>query len=71
MGRSCFDAGEIQHPDAPAKRVLNASGNSEGLRRLAALLLLCADGQRYDPEFHVHLDREPEAPGEPPSSPGK
>ena len=66
MRRSCFDSREIQHADAPATRVLNVCGNPEGLRRLAALLLLCAARQRYDPKFHVQLDREPEARGEPP-----
>jgi hypothetical protein len=45
--------------------VLSVCGNREGLRRLAALLLLCADGERYDPSFHIHLDCEPGPPREP------
>ncbi len=65
-GEILFRLGEVQHPDGPATPVLNVCGNAEGLRRLAALLLLCADSPRFDPGFHVHLDREPEAPGEPP-----
>jgi hypothetical protein len=36
------------------------------LKRLAALLLLCADGERYDPGFHVHLDRDDTDPGKRP-----
>ena len=61
-----FRLGEVQHPDGPGSPVLNVCGNQEGLRRLAALLLLCADGQKYDGDFHVHLDREPAGIGEPP-----
>lgn len=37
---------------------LNISGNRMGLRRLAAMLLLCADSERYDSTFHIHLDDE-------------
>lgn len=50
--------GEVEHPDAPPTRVLDLSGNRDGLRRLAALLLLVADGDRYDDGFHVHLEDE-------------
>src|SRR5689334_5236656 len=53
-----FRLGQVQHPDAPPTAVLDVCGNPAGLRQLAAWLLLCADGERYDPGFHVHLDRE-------------
>jgi hypothetical protein len=65
-GEVLIRLGEVQHPDVPPTPVLNVCGNRDGLRRLAALLLLCADGQRYDPAFHVHLAPEPEALGESP-----
>ena len=61
-----FALGEVQHPDGPSTPVLNVSGNPDGLRRLAALLLLCAESERYDAQFHVHLDREPVVPGQRP-----
>lgn len=34
-------------------------GNKEGLRRLAAMLLLCADSEPFDPMFHMHLEDRP------------
>lgn len=37
---------------------LDICGNREGLQRLAALLLLCADGESYDKFFHIHLEDE-------------
>ena len=64
-GEVLFGLGEVLHSDAPATAVLNVCGNREGLRRLAALLLLCADGEKYDPSFHIHLDCEPGPPREP------
>ena len=64
-GEILFRLGEVLRSDAPATPVLNVCGNREGLRRLAALLLLCADGARYDPSFHIHLDCEPGPPREP------
>jgi hypothetical protein len=65
-GEVLFRLGEVQHPDGAPTPVLNVCGTRDGLRRLAAMLLLCADGQRYDHEFHIHLDREPESSREPP-----
>jgi hypothetical protein len=65
-GEVLFRLGEVQHPDDAPTPVLNVCGTRDGLRRLAAMLLLCADGHRYDPGYHVHLDREPEAAGDPP-----
>ena len=63
-GEVLFQLGEVLHSDTPATPVLNVCGNREGLRRLAALLLLCADGEKYDPSFHIHLDCEPGPPRE-------
>jgi hypothetical protein len=59
-----FALDKSEHPDGPSTPVLNVSGNADGLRRLAALLILCAESERYDARFHVHLEREPFAPGE-------
>jgi hypothetical protein len=53
-----FRLGKMDHPDGPSTPVLDVVGNREGLRRLAALLLLCADGDGYDDHFHIHLDRD-------------
>jgi hypothetical protein len=39
-------------------QVLNVCGTREGMERLAAMLLLCASSDKYDPEFHIHLERE-------------
>lgn len=64
-GEVLFQLGEVLHSDTPATPVLTVCGNREGLRRLAALLLLCADGDRYDQTFHIHLDCEPGPPREP------
>jgi hypothetical protein len=55
--RIVFRLSQVEHFDEPSTPVLDISGNPEGLRRLAAELLLCADSERYDPEFHIHLDR--------------
>ena len=32
-----------------------------GLKRLAAILLLCAETDRYEPGFHMHLDHDGES----------
>jgi hypothetical protein len=61
-----FAFGKVEHSNGPPIPVLNVSGNSDGFRRLAALLLLCAESERYDARFHMHLEREPVAPGERP-----
>ncbi len=42
-----------------SRSVLNICGTREGMERLAAMLVLCADSEKYDPEFHIHLEREP------------
>jgi hypothetical protein len=39
-----------------ATRVLNICGTREGLEYLAAMLVLCADSDKYDPWFHIHLE---------------
>jgi hypothetical protein len=41
------------------RQVLNVCGNAEGLKDLAAMLLLTADSEKYDPEFHIHLENMP------------
>lgn len=53
-----FRLGSVEHEDEPSTPVLHVTGNREGLQRLAALLLLCADSERFDSQFHVHLERE-------------
>ncbi len=35
---------------------INICGNREGLRQLAAMLLLAADSAQYDDSFHIHLE---------------
>jgi hypothetical protein len=37
-------------------RVLNICGTREGLEYLAAMLVLCADSDKYDRWFHIHLE---------------
>jgi hypothetical protein len=61
-----FALDKAERPDGSSTSVLNVSGNPDGLRRLAALLILCAESERYDAGFHVHLDHESATPGEPP-----
>lgn len=41
------------------RQVLNVCGNAEGLKYLAEMLLLTADSEQYDPEFHIHLEFMP------------
>ena len=47
----------IEDEDGRTRNGLNICGTREGLRHLAAMLVLCADSDKYDPEFHVHLER--------------
>lgn len=48
-----------------AKRLaLNICGNPEGLKQLAAMLLLCADSANYDEWFHIHLEDQKEFDGD-------
>ncbi len=61
-----FGLDKVEHSSGSSTPVLNVSGNADGLRRLAALLILCADSDRYDARFHVHLEREPVSPDEHP-----
>jgi hypothetical protein len=42
-----------------ATRTISICGNKAGLRQLAAMLLLCAESESLDPEFHIHLDNAP------------
>ena len=41
------------------RSVFNICGTREGLKCLAAMLVLCADSEKYDPEFHIHLEDQP------------
>lgn len=56
-GRVIFKLGRRIGPeeDKPVT-VLNISGNRQGLQRLAALLLLCAESEQFDKTFHIHLE---------------
>lgn len=56
-GQVIFKLGETEW-DGERQAILNVSGNPDGLRRLAALLLLCAEAERYDSHLHFHLDDE-------------
>lgn len=42
---------------------LQICGTKEGLRRMAAWLLLCAESERFDLEYHRHFERGQEAEG--------
>ncbi len=42
--------------DGKISPALNICGTREGLKRLAAMCLLCADSEQYAPDFHVHLE---------------
>jgi hypothetical protein len=57
-GQIIFKAGERQGSDGKMTAVLNICGDRVGLRYLAALLLLCADGGQYNDSYHVHLEDE-------------
>jgi hypothetical protein len=57
-GQVIFKAGERQGSDGTMIAVPNICGDRVGLRYLAALLLLCADGGQYGDSFHVHLEDE-------------
>ena len=56
-GQVIFRFGERKGDNDDTTTVLNICGNREGLRRLAAMLLLCAEGEHYD-SFHIHLEDE-------------
>jgi hypothetical protein len=52
-----FQLGEKENLlDGSKTPSLLITGNRAGLRELAARLLLCADSEQYDPDFHMHLD---------------
>lgn len=56
----CFHLGEVGDGDGGAAPMITICGNENGLRGLAAYLLLCADSARFEDSFHVHLDRDGE-----------
>ena len=49
---------EREESDGTTTTVLNVCGDRGGLQYMAALLLLCADGEQYSGSFHVHLEDE-------------
>ncbi|MCC7355610.1 MAG: hypothetical protein IT330_17865 [Anaerolineae bacterium] len=55
-GQVIFRMTKAQDSEDNWGEVLNICGDREGLRRLAAMILLCADGERYDDGMHIHLD---------------
>ncbi|MGO8750818.1 MAG: hypothetical protein ACLQNE_33120 [Thermoguttaceae bacterium] len=54
--RIVFRCSPIEDENGRARTGLNICGTREGLKRLAAMLVLCADSEKYDPEFHIHLE---------------
>lgn len=53
------DKEQVLADDGKATPVISICGNREGLRRLAAMLLLCAECESLDPMFHMHLEGRP------------
>ena len=51
-----FRFSPAEDEDGRTTRVLNICGTREGLEYLAAMLVLCADSEKYDPLFHIHLE---------------
>lgn len=56
--RIVFRCSPIENEDGQTRMGLNICGTREGLKHLAAMLILCADSDKYDPEFHIHLDEQ-------------
>ena len=54
--RIIFRFSPAEDENGQARQVLNICGTREGLEYLAAMLVLCADSEKYDPEFHIHLE---------------
>ena len=54
--RIVFRCLPIEDENGRTRTGLNICGTREGLKRLAAMLVLCADSDKYDPEFHIHLE---------------
>ncbi|MCP4608496.1 MAG: hypothetical protein GY845_07265 [Planctomycetes bacterium] len=57
-GQVIFRIDEEESNCGSKMKVLNICGNGSGLQRLAALLLLCAEGERYERFLHMHLEDE-------------
>lgn len=56
-GRVIFKLGQrIGSREDKTVSALNISGNRQGLQRLGALLLLCAESEQFDKTFHIHLE---------------
>ena len=52
-----FRLSPAEDQDGQKFLVMNVCGNREGLEYLAAMLALTANSEKYDPEFHIHLER--------------
>ena len=53
-----FRISSAENEDGREFPVLNICGNPEGLEYLAAMLVLSAHSEKYDPYFHIHLEDE-------------
>jgi hypothetical protein len=54
--RILFRLSPAEDENGRSYQVLNICGNREGLERLAAMLVLAANSDKYDPDFHIHLE---------------
>lgn len=54
--RIVFRLSPIEDEIGGTRAGLNICGTRDGLKRLAAMLILSAESDKYDPEFHVHLE---------------
>jgi hypothetical protein len=50
----CFANREDEN--GAVRQALNICGTRDGLKHLAAMCLLCADSEQYDPAFYIHLE---------------
>ena len=46
----------FEDEDGQTKHGLTICGNREGFEELAAMFMLFADSEKYDPDFHIHLE---------------
>jgi len=51
-----FRSSVFEDEHGQTKRGLSICGNREGFEELAAIFMLFADSEKYDPEFHIHLE---------------
>lgn len=55
-GKIVARLGERTDNSGNREAVLNLSGNRDGLRRLAAMFIVCAESEQFDNHFHIHLE---------------